>query len=261
MAEIVVPMAEASGDTALEVIGVTKRFQGVEALGDVSMRVRRGTIHGVVGPNGAGKTTLLNVVTGYVKADFGRVVLAGRDVTRMAPNRRVPLGMVRTFQNIRLFGGLTVRQNIVIGQSHRARSGFASLWPLPTASERELRAEVDEHLESFGLAEYAEREAGSLPYGLQKQLEMARALVAKPSLLLLDEPAAGMTEADRVEFVPRLHALRERGMTIVVVEHDMNVITKSCDVVTVLNFGRLLAEGPPESTLAIDEVRIAYVGA
>lgn len=248
-------------DVALDVIGLTKRFQGVEALGDVSMRVRRGAIHGVVGPNGAGKTTLLNVVTGYVKADFGRVLVEGRDVTRMPPNRRVPLGVVRTFQNIRLFGGLTVRQNVLIGQSHRARSGFASLWPFQTSAERELQDEVDAQLESFGLTEYAKREAASLPYGLQKQLEMARALVARPTLLLLDEPAAGMTEADRLEFVPRLRALRDRGMTVVVVEHDMNVITKSCDVVTVLNFGRVLAEGPPETTLAIDEVRTAYVGA
>lgn len=247
-------------DAALAVDQVGKRFQGVEALADVTITVAPGSVHGIVGPNGAGKTTLLNVVTGYVRADRGRVVVHGTDVTSWSPNRRVPLGLVRTFQNIRLFGGLTVRQNVLIGQHHRATSGFASLWPLPTAKERALRAEADEVIERLGLGDYRDRLAGEMPYGLQKQLELARALMARPRVLLLDEPAAGMPEADREAFVPRLHDLRDAGVTIVIVEHDMNVITKSCDVVTVLNFGRVLAEGPPAETLATEAVRTAYVG-
>jgi ABC-type branched-subunit amino acid transport system ATPase component len=245
---------------ALTIDGMSKRFDGVVALSDVSLRVPRGTIHGVVGPNGAGKTTLLNAVTGYVRPDHGRVALDGRDVTNMAPSRRVPLGLVRTFQNIRLFGGLSVRQNVLIGQHHRARSGFASLWPVPTAGDRALGEEATACIERFGLAEYADRLAGELPYGLQKRLEMARAMMAKPTVLLLDEPAAGMTESDRADFVPHLRGLRDDGMTVVVVEHDMNLITKSCDVVTVLNFGRVLAEGPPLEALSREEVRTAYVG-
>lgn len=245
---------------ALAVEGLGKRFEGVVALSDVTIRVPAGTIHGVVGPNGAGKTTLLNAVTGYVRADGGRVTLEGRDITRLPPSRRVPLGLVRTFQNIRLFGGLTVLQNVLIGQHHRARSGFASLWPVPTTRDRALHDEAAACIERFGLGEYARRRAGELPYGLQKQLEMARAMMARPRVLLLDEPAAGMTEADRVAFVPHLHQLRDEGMTVVVVEHDMNLITKSCNTVTVLNFGRVLAEGPPSEALTSDEVRAAYVG-
>ena len=245
---------------ALAVEAVTKRFQGVVALSDVSIHVPAGTIHGIVGPNGAGKTTLLNVITGYVRPDRGRVLLGGADVTGKSPSRRVPLGLVRTFQNIRLFGGLSVMQNVLIGQHHRARSGFASLWPLPTSRDRELAAEATACIARFGLAEYTGRLAGELPYGLQKQLEMARAMMAGPTVLLLDEPAAGMTEFDRAAFVPYLHQLRDEGMTIVVVEHDINLITKSCDTVTVLNFGRLLAEGPPSEALSSDEVRTAYVG-
>jgi len=245
---------------ALTVSDIGKRFEGVEALADISLAVRPGSIHGIVGPNGAGKTTLLNVITGYVRADRGTVCVDATDVTRWAPNRRVPLGLVRTFQNIRLFGGLTVEQNLRIGQHHRATSGFASLWPFATARERTLRVEVDECVERFGLAEYRRRRAGELPYGLQKQLELARALMAHPRLLLLDEPAAGMTEQDREAFVPRLKELCRTGVTIVIVEHDMNVISKSCDLVTVLNFGRLLAEGTPAETLSSADVRAAYVG-
>ncbi|WP_162941859.1 ABC transporter ATP-binding protein [Desertimonas flava] len=252
-------MRDPSG-AALFIDGVGKRFQGVEALADVTIAVADGAVHGIVGPNGAGKTTLLNVVTGYVRADAGRVLVHSVDVTGWSPNRRVPLGLVRTFQNIRLFGGLTVHQNVLIGQHSRATSGFASMWPFPTAKERALRAEADDCIERLGLGDYRDRLAGEMPYGLQKQLELARALMAHPRVLLLDEPAAGMTEADREEFVPRILALRDTGVTIVIVEHDMNVITKSCDVVTVLNFGRLLAEGPPAETLASDDVRTAYVG-
>lgn len=247
-------------DVALDVAWIGKRFDGVVALADVSLSVAAGSIHGIIGPNGAGKTTLLNIVTGYVRADHGRVMVHGVDVTHWSPNRRVPLGLVRTFQNIRLFGGLTVQQNVLVGQHHRARSGFASLWPFPTARERELLAEAEECIARLGLSEYHDRHAAELPYGLQKQLELARALMAHPRVLLLDEPAAGMTEGDREEFVPRLAALRDTGVTVVIVEHDMNVIAKSCDVVTVLNFGRLLAEGPPVETLASDDVRTAYVG-
>ncbi|WP_219415294.1 ABC transporter ATP-binding protein [Pseudonocardia nigra] len=244
----------------LRVSGVAKRFRGVEALADVDLALTEGSVHGVVGPNGAGKTTLLNVISGYVAPDVGRVELAGRDVTRRTPQRRVPLGVVRTFQNIRLFGGLTVLDNVLIGQHSRARTGPGSLWPVRSARERQLRAEAERALELFDLLPYRKRRAGELPYGLQKQLELARALAARPRVLLLDEPAAGMTAEDRSALVTRIGELRSGGLSIVVVEHDMDVISRVCDHVTVLNFGRMLVDGAPEHVLTSDAVRTAYLG-
>ena len=235
------PLAE-----LLRVTGVAKRFQGVEALAEIDLAVDEGTVHGVVGPNGAGKTTLLNVCPATSAPDAGRIELDGRDITRLTPQQRVPLGVVRTFQNIRLYGGLTVLENVLLGQHTRAPTGLRSLWPFPTPRERELRAEADAALELFELMPYRKRRAAELPYGLQKQLEMARALAARPRVLLLDEPAAGMTGDGRARARrPDPGAARRRGITIVVVEHDMDVIAKVCDHVTVLNFGRTLIDGPP----------------
>ncbi|TDV56430.1 amino acid/amide ABC transporter ATP-binding protein 1 (HAAT family) [Actinophytocola oryzae] len=244
----------------LKVSGICKRFQGVEALGDIDIELAEGTIHGVVGPNGAGKTTLLNVISGYVAPNSGSVTLGDREITKLTPQQRVPLGVVRTFQNIRLFGGLSVVDNLLIGQHSRAHTGFFSLWPLRTGSEKRLRAEAREALELFDLLPYRKRRAAELPYGLQKQLEMARALAARPRVLLLDEPAAGMTTDGRAALVPRIRELRDRGMSVIVVEHDMDVIAKVCDHVTVLNFGRKLIDGAPAEVLASDEVRTAYLG-
>jgi branched-chain amino acid transport system ATP-binding protein len=247
-------------DPVLRVCGVAKRFAGVHALAAIDLDLAQGSIHGIVGPNGAGKTTLLNVMSGYLAPDEGRVELDGRDITRLRPHQRAPLGVVRTFQNIRLFGGLTVFENILVGQHLRARSGWASIWPVRTAADRRLREEAEEYLEMFDLIRYRRRLAAEIPYGSQKQLEMARALAARPRVLLLDEPAAGMTSADRGAIVPRIQALRDGGIAVVVVEHDMEVISKVCDVVTVLNFGRKLIAGPPLAVLASGEVRTAYLG-
>jgi ABC-type branched-subunit amino acid transport system ATPase component len=199
-------------------------------------------------------------VSGYVRPDAGRIELDGRDITRLTPQLRVPLGVVRTFQNIRLYGGLTVLENVLLGQHTRAATGLRSLWPFPTPRERELRAEADAALELFELVPYRKRRAAELPYGLQKQLEMARAMAARPRVLLLDEPAAGMTGDGRHALVDRIRELRAQGLSIVVVEHDMDVIAKVCDHVTVLNFGRTLIDGPPGPVLAGDVVRTAYLG-
>ncbi|MBA2552562.1 MAG: ABC transporter ATP-binding protein [Geodermatophilaceae bacterium] len=247
-------------DLQLRAVQISKHFQGVTALADVTLEVERGSIHGVVGPNGAGKTTLLNVMSGFLPPSQGVVELDGRDITRLTPQRRVPLGLTRTFQNLRLFGGLTVRENVLLGQHSRARTGFLSLWPFPGNGERELDREAEHALETFGLTEYRKRRAATLPYGLLKQLEIARAVAARPRLLLMDEPAAGMTAQERLDLVPRIRALRAEGLTVVIVEHDMEVIASVCDVVTVLNFGRKLVEGPPEVALASAEVRTAYLG-
>ncbi len=247
-------------DLQMRALDITKHFQGVAALTDVTLEVERGSIHGVVGPNGAGKTTLLNVMSGFLSPSQGVVELDGRDITRLTPEKRVPLGLTRTFQNLRLFGGLTVRENVLLGQHSHARTGFLSLWPLRTAGDKELDCEADHALESFGLTEYRSRPAATLPYGLQKQLEIARAVSAKPRLLLMDEPAAGMTAQERLDLVPRIRSLRDEGLTVVIVEHDMDVIATVCDVVTVLNFGRSLIEGTPADALSSAEVRTAYLG-
>lgn len=247
-------------EVILRTTAITKRFAGVEALSGVDWELHRGAIHGIVGPNGAGKTTLLNVISGFVAPSEGRVELEGRDITRLRPQQRVPLGIVRTFQNIRLYGGLTVWENILIGQHARARSGLASVWPVRTSGERELREEAGRLLELFGLTAYRRRRAAEIPYGSQKQLEMARALAARPQVLLLDEPAAGMTAEDRAVLVPRIQSLRAEGLSVVIVEHDMEVISKVSDTVTVLNFGRKLIEGTPDEAFASPEVRTAYLG-
>jgi len=247
-------------DLQLRAVEITKHFQGVIALADVTLEVVRGSIHGIVGPNGAGKTTLLNVMSGFLPPSQGIVELDGRDITRLTPQKRVPMGLTRTFQNLRLFGGLTVRENVLLGQHSRARTGFLSLWPFPSSGQRELDRAAEHALETFGLTDYRNRRAATLPYGLQKQLEIARAVAAGPRLLLMDEPAAGMTAQERLDLVPRIRALRDVGLTVVIVEHDMEVISTVCDVVTVLNFGRKLVEGAPEVALASAEVRTAYLG-
>ena len=247
-------------DLMLRAVGITKTFLGVTALAEVNLEVERGSIHGVVGPNGAGKTTLLNVMSGFLPPTEGFVELDGRDITRLTPQKRVPLGMTRTFQNLRLFGGLTVRENVLLGQHSHARTGFLSLWPLKTTADKELDRESDHALSIFGLTDYRRRRASTLPYGLQKQVEIARAVSAKPKLLLMDEPAAGMTAKERLDLVPRIRALRDEGITVVIVEHDMDVIAAVCDVVTVLNFGRKLIEGTPADALASEQVRTAYLG-
>ncbi len=239
---------------------ITKDFQGVTALADVDVRLDRGSVHGIVGPNGAGKTTLLNVLSGFVRPTSGRVEIEGRDVTRLTPQRRVPLGMMRTFQNIRLFGGLTVLENVLVGQHTHSRTGFTSLVPVRGQRERELRKNAEHALEVFELTAYRKRRAASLPYGVQKQVEMARAMAARPKAMLLDEPAAGMTAEGRQVLVGRINQMRDEGLSIFVVEHDMDIIAKVCDVVTVLNFGTKLLDGTPAVVLTSDLVRAAYLG-
>jgi branched-chain amino acid transport system ATP-binding protein len=247
-------------DPLLEVSGISKNFGNVQALADIDVTLHEGTIHGIVGPNGAGKTTLLSVMSGYLLPNTGTVRLRGRDITRLTPQRRVPLGVVRTFQNIRLFGGLSVLENVMIGQHTHARTGVSSLLPFRTAADKKLLAEARASLDLFDLAGYGNRPVSQLPYGVQKQLEMARAMATRPKVLLLDEPAAGMTTEGRRQLSTRIRAMRDEGVSVIIVEHDMDVIAKVCDEVTVLNFGRRLLHGEPLEVLASPEVRTAYLG-
>jgi branched-chain amino acid transport system ATP-binding protein len=247
-------------DLALRIVGLTKRFAGVAAVDALDLEVVRGHIHAVIGPNGAGKTTLFNLVSGFVLPDAGTVMLDGRDIGALPTHLRTAAGLVRTFQNIRLFGGLTVLENVLVGQHHVARPGLGSLWPARSASDRALRRKADDLIELFGLDRYRQRRASELPYGYQKRLEMARAMAGEPRVLLLDEPTAGMNPNESDEILDEILAIRDRGVTVLLVEHDMNVVMEASDRVTVLNFGRKIAEGDPTSIQDDPAVQVAYLG-
>ena len=219
-------------------------FAGLRALAGVTLELREGEILGLIGPNGSGKTTLLNVVSGIHRPTGGRVELGGRDVTGWPAHRVARLGLARTFQNIRLFAGLTVRENVQAA----APRGVGD-------------AEVDEVLLDLGLADREGAPAAALPYGLQRRLEIARAVIRRPAVLLLDEPAAGMNEAESEELLATIARVREElGCAVVVIDHDLRLILRLCDRVQVLNEGRTIAEGAPGDVARAPAVIEAYLG-
>jgi branched-chain amino acid transport system ATP-binding protein len=247
----------------LEVQGITQRFGGVTALDDVSFQVRKGEITGIIGPNGAGKTTLFNIVTGIYTPTDGTVHLEGRNVTRHAPERLAPLGLVRTFQNIELFGKMTVLENVMVGLHTKGRSGIlASALRLPwqIAEEKRLRERASHWLEFTGITDLAPAEAGSLPFGKGRLLEIARAMALEPKLILMDEPAAGLNSRETLELSRLIRKIRESGVTVALVEHDMELVMDICDAIVVLNLGRKLAEGTPREIQENPEVIAAYLG-
>jgi branched-chain amino acid transport system ATP-binding protein len=257
-------VAATDEEIVLRAEGLGRAFRGLQALADYRLDLRRGEILGVIGPNGAGKSTLFNVLTGFLPPTTGRVTFRGRDITGLAPDKVVRLGMVRTFQNIRLFGRMTVLDNVKTAQQLHGRANF--LETLVTApgfrrNERALEDKALAHLASLGMAGFADVDAAALPYGFQRKLEIARALATEPTVLLLDEPAAGMNEGETAELTAFIREIRDRfGLTVVVVEHDMSLIMPLSDRIQVLNYGRIIAEGPPAAIRANPAVIEAYLG-
>lgn len=246
----------------LDLQGVTRRFGTLRALDDVTTAVEAGEIRGVIGPNGAGKTTLINVLTGFVPASSGRVVFAERRLDRMPAHRRVGIGLGRTFQTPQLCTQMSVLDNIVVG-AHR-RLGCAAFRRFLPGGERarlaDLRVEAASVAEEVGIAHLTGVRADSLSYGHMRLLEIARALMARPCLLLLDEPVAGMNESESEGVAALLNHLRAQGLTVLLVEHDMNFVMTLCDRISVLNHGVLLADGAPDAIRRDRSVQEAYLG-
>ncbi len=253
-----------SKDPVLEMQNVEKHFGGVHAIDNFSVKIERGQIHGLIGPNGAGKTTIFNNITGIYAPDAGKIIFMGEDITGSPPHKVAQLGIGRTFQNIRLFSNLSVMENVVIA------SGMDATYNLPQAlshsakykeREKHLVAKAMNLLEIVGLQDKAEERASSLPYGHQRKLEIARAMALEPKLLLLDEPAAGMNADESLELVDFVRQIRDRfKITILMIEHHMDVVSNLCDYCTVLNFGKTLAVGTPAEVKSNPEVIRAYLG-
>jgi branched-chain amino acid transport system ATP-binding protein len=248
----------------LEVDGISVRFGAVHALTEVSLDVRRGEILAIIGPNGAGKTTLLNVISGFYQPHQGRILFEGRDRTRLRAPDVAALGLARTFQNVALFRGMTVLDNIMTGRLLRMHGSFlweALYWGPARRQELLHRAFVERIIDFLEIQAIRKTPAGRLPYGLQKRVELARALAAEPTLLLLDEPMAGMNveeKEDMCRFI--LDVNDEFGTTIVLIEHDMSVVMDISDRVAVLDYGRKIAEGTPDVVRAAPAVIHAYLG-
>jgi branched-chain amino acid transport system ATP-binding protein len=248
--------------SSLEVAGVTVRFGGLTALDGVSLTVAPGEVVGVIGPNGAGKTTLFNVICGFVRADEGSVRWGGEPLDRVRPHALAGLGIARTLQGVGLFAGLTAVENVMAGAEHTRRAGaLSALLGLPRSDsdERRLRERAHQALRAAGVEQFAGRLPGTLPYGIQKRVALARALVGEPELILLDEPAGGLDSHDMDELADRVRALKGHT-SVLLVEHHMDLVMAVCDRVVVLDFGRRVAEGTPAEVQADPQVLDAYLG-
>ena len=246
----------------LEIEGLTRRFGGLTAVDDLSFSVAPGEIRGLIGPNGAGKTTTFNVISGYYPPTGGRIRFDGREIKGLAPHAIAALGLVRTFQQTTLFKELSVLDNLLIGAHLHVKPGLAaSILGPGRGDEARIEEAAAEQLAFFGLAERRDELASTLPHGLQRALGMAVALMAEPRFLLLDEPFTGMNTEETRDIMGLIRRVRDRGITLLLVEHDMQAVMGLCDRITVLNFGRLLKEGTPDEIRTDPAVIEAYLGA
>jgi branched-chain amino acid transport system ATP-binding protein len=247
----------------LEVKNINKRFGGLQAVKDVSFSVQQGSIKAVIGPNGAGKTTLFNLLSGFLLPDSGRIVYQGRPIHGSHPHEIAGLGISSTFQHIRLFAHMTALENIMVGRHVRSRAGFlAGMLNLPWTwrEEREIREKALALMEFLGIAGLAEANATSLSYGQQRAVELARALAGDPALLLLDEPAAGLNMRETADTARLISSIRDLGITVLIVEHDMSLVMRISDEVLVLSYGEKIADDAPRAIQSNPEVVRVYLG-
>jgi branched-chain amino acid transport system ATP-binding protein len=247
--------------SALELIDLSKSFGGVQAIDSINLTIDEESVYGLIGPNGAGKTTLFNVLTGFLEPSRGSIQFFEQDITSFQPYEIARLGIARTYQNIRLFGNMTVRENVATAQNYRASfGGLKSLFWSRGKDEADLNNNLEYLLDLMGLWEKRDLVSTDLSYGEQRRLEIARACAMKPRLLLLDEPAAGMNEVETEELWVRVDELRRNGLHVILVEHDMKLVMERCDHIFVLNFGKLIAQGTPAELRENKDVIEAYLG-
>jgi branched-chain amino acid transport system ATP-binding protein len=247
----------------LRIEGLSRPFGGVYAVRDVSVDVAEGELRGIIGPNGAGKSTLFNLISGHLYPTQGRITFRGERIEGLRAHERARRGIAIVFQGARIFRGMTVRENVMVGAHARTRHGFldaALRTPLHGREEREIRQSADAALERVGLADWADRFAEALPLGQQRSMQVARALCARPTLLLLDEPASGLRARERDELGRLIEGLRGHGLTMMLVEHDVQFVCRLADRITVLHLGEILADGGPEEIRRNDQVITAYLG-
>ena len=245
----------------LETNNLCKKFGSLLAVDDLNIKIKQGEIRGLIGPNGSGKTTVFNLLTGFYRATAGKIAWQGETINGLSPYRIARRGIVRTFQLTNLFGEMSVLENMIIAHHLQLKCGLLKQFLNKALDgEKKIKESSLKLLNEFGLTEVKEEIVGTLPYGQQRSLGLAIALAAKPRLLLLDEPAAGLNPSETNEMMSRLKQLRNTGVAILLVEHDLNAVMNTCDCLTVMNFGRVIAEGLPEDISTNQQVLEAYIG-